>query len=109
MPELAEGFVSLDAGDHCPRCKEGVLLKIGEREHSRTLYCFMCQTQGSHDPDIGHQLVTASPRETPTGFTLSPAQFAAKDAIDVEEAAAEHRTAEHGSGVTSAAGAEQHG
>lgn len=95
-----EGYVELNAGDHCPRCQVGVLHLIAEAENSVTLKCFNCGIQGSHDPRVGHQVVTLTPRQTPTGFTLSRAQHAAMHSTDPEEAAAEAMEPEAGSGVT---------
>lgn len=103
------GRIFLHDGDECPRCGEGVLALIGRRDDSLTFQCFMCNTRGSVNPDVGHQLVTESPLQTPTGFTLSPAQAAARGATDPEEAAAENLTAEAGSGTTAPQRSVQHG
>lgn len=107
--ERASGYVDLNAGDHCPVCNEGLLFLIAEREGSVTLRCFACNTQGSHDPAVGHLVVTEGPRQTPTGFTLSPAQLAAKGSNDPEQAAHDATVAEAGSGTTAPAGSGQSG
>jgi hypothetical protein len=99
-PQLREGHVELNAGDHCPLCQVGVLYEIASGEDSVLLRCFNCNRQASHRPSVGHKTVVTSPRETPTGFTLSRAQHAAMNAADPEEEAAAHLTLEHGSGAT---------
>lgn len=97
--QLAPGYAELNEGDHCPLCNVGVLFKIAEDKDSVTLRCFNCMRQGSHRPSKGYQVHTTAPTQTPTGFTLSAAQHAAKTADDPEQAAASAGAAEAGSGV----------
>lgn len=97
----AAGYAALNAGDHCPLCNVGVLYTISEADDAITLRCFNCNRQGSHRPSLGYQVHTTGPAQTPTGFTLSQAQHAAKNADDPEQAANAAAIHEQGSGIAS--------
>lgn len=70
-----------EAGDHCPRCGDGILHLIADRKDGYELQCWNCDTRGSihkSDPFIA----SVDPDDaSPTGFTLTHAQRAAQEEL----------------------------
>lgn len=80
-------------GSHCPVCNNGILFKIAETADGEYLACFNCETRGTvHKTDEWVPSVDPT-TNTPSGFTVTHDQLAAKQALDVEQASARARIA----------------
>lgn len=85
--QLPEGHGKLGDGDACPLCGQGVLYRVANTRDGYVLRCFNCGRSGSIHNDEGYALMTAHDDDSPTGFTMTPAQAAAVGEVDPEQAA----------------------
>lgn len=71
-----------ETGDHCPRCGDGILHLIADREDGYELQCFNCDTRGSIHKSEPFIAAVDPDNASPTGFTLTHAQLAARSEFD---------------------------
>lgn len=71
-----------DVGEHCPRCGDGILHLIADRPDAYELECFNCDTRGSISKTEAFIASVDPDNASPTGFTLTHAQLAARAEFD---------------------------
>lgn len=97
------------AGEHCPRCGDGILHLIADRPDGYELLCFNCDTRGSIPKD-GTFIAAVDPDDaSPTGFTITHAQLEARAEADKGRQVDVEQTVDRSDGAEHDDGSGQHG